>query len=464
MNNYLFRLKIPQKEHFIANIEKHPTPQPHTFALYKKTKQYMKRSILTSLLISVVQALSAQSLEDCQALAEQNYPLIKRYDLISQSTDYNLNNVSKNWLPQITAYAQASLQNKVTEWPDAFKSMLQQMGTDMEGLKKYKAQLGIDINQTLYDGGQTRLQKQVVQQEGEIKKAETESDIYKIRQQINELYFSALLIEDRLKLNDDLQKLLASNEKKVADLQKGGIASERDLNYIKAERLAANQQRTELESQKETISRLLALFCGQEISNFSLPNVSLSDDSAENNRPELRQIDAQIKLYDAQEDMLNAKIRPRISFFASGYFGYPGYNMFEDIMEHSWSVNGTFGARISWDIGQFYTRKNDKSLLSLNRQMAENQRETFLFSNNMEQEQVNANISRYKKLIQDDEQLISLRADIRKSTESQLDHGIIDINDLIKEINSENAAKLQLSTHQIEMAKEIADLKYITNK
>lgn len=57
----------------------------------------------------------------------------------------------------------------------------------------------------------------------------------------------------------------------------------------------------------------------------------------------------------------------------------------------------------------------------------------------------------------------SLRSAVRKAAESKLAHGIIDVNDLVREINNENAAKVQQSIHEIEMLKEIYDLKITLN-
>ena len=63
----------------------------------------------------------------------------------------------------------------------------------------------------------------------------------------------------------------------------------------------------------------------------------------------------------------------------------------------------------------------------------------------------------------DDEERISLRSRVRRAAESKLAHGIIDVNDLVKEINAENSARVQQSIHEIEMLKEIYDLKFTTN-
>ena len=133
------------------------------------------------------------------------------------------------------------------------------------------------------------------------------------------------------------------------------------------------------------------------------------------------------------------------------------------MLSHKFSWNGMIGARLTWSIGALYTRKNDKAKIQLQRDMAETNRDVFLFNNNLEQIQQNENIQRYKKLMADDEEIISLRSSIRKAAESKLSHGIIDVNDLVKEINNENAAKVQQTVHEIEMLKEIYDLKYTTN-
>ena len=55
--------------------------------------------------------------------------------------------------------------------------------------------------------------------------------------------------------------------------------------------------------------------------------------------------------------------------------------------------------------------------------------------------------------------MIELRSSVRKAAESKLAHGIIDVNDLVREINAENAARVQQSVHEIEMLREMENLK-----
>ena len=423
-----------------------------------------KRKIMLSL-VMLPTVILAQTLEECQQAAERNYPLIKQYGLIEKTTQLTVANIQKGWLPQVSASAQATYQSDVMSWPDQMKTMMTGMGIDMKGLTKDQYRVGIDVNQTLFDGGVISSQKAIARQQGKVQEAQTEVQLYNIRKRVNEMYFSLLMLDEQIVLNHDMQELLAGNERKLQAMMKSGTAAESDWQSVKAERLKVMQQATSLESQKRMLTMMLSTFCGIETNNIQKPLVKAENGElmSESHRPELRALDAQIGLLNAQEKALNAALMPKLGVFAQGYYGYPGLNMFEDMMSHKWSLNGIIGARLTWNIGALYTRKNDKAKLQLQRDLTESNREVFLFNNRMEQLQQSEEISRYKQLMNDDAEIISLRAAVRKAAESKLSHGIIDVNDLLREINQENAARVQQSMHEIEMLKEIYDNKFTTN-
>jgi outer membrane protein TolC len=365
----------------------------------------------------------------------------------------------------VSASAQATYQSDVTAWPGEMKTMMSGMGIDMKGLKKDQYRVGIDVQQTIYDGGVIGSQKRIAREQGRVQAAQNEANIYNVRKRVNEMYFGLLLIDEQMKLNDDLQTLLAGNEHKLESMTKRGTAAECDLQRVKAERLNAVQKATELVSQKQMLQRMLSTFCGIEIKNIQKPQVKAESGGLmyESRRPELKALDARISVLNAQEKALNAALMPKVGVFAQGFYGYPGLNMFEDMMRHKWSLNGIIGARVTWNIGALYTRKNDKAKLQLQRDMTENSREVFLFNNNLEQIQQQENIGRYKQLMTRDREIILLRQSVRKAAESKLAHGTIDVNELLSEINQENVACVQQSVHEIEMLKEIYDLKYTIN-
>lgn len=421
---------------------------------------------ITALFILMLFVLPAQgqtvTLDECQQLAEENYPLIKQYDLIRQTTDYTVSNIGKGWLPQISAMAQATYQSDVMTLPDVLQRMLGQQGLQAKGISKDQYRVGVDINQTVYDGGLISGQKDVARLEGEVQSAQTATDLYAVRKRINDLYFGILLLDEKIQLNKDLQTLLQSNLNKLNSMLAHGVAMKSDVNTVKAEKLKAEQQATELASSRKSMTDMLSVFIGREVANLGMPQ-DVVVNTQDNKRPELQLFDSQIKLADAQEKLLNARLLPRLSVFAQGYYGYPGYNQFEAMFNRTWKLNGIVGVRLSWNIGALYTRKNDRAKLSTRRGLVESARETFLFNNRLLEIQQSDGIAKYRQLIVDDKEIVSLRSDVRRAAESKLEHGIIDTNNLLQEITRENQSRIDLSTHTILMLKENYDLKYTTN-
>jgi len=422
----------------------------------------MKRFIaLMALMMPILS--EGQTLTECQQAAERNYPLIRQYDLIGKTTDLTVANIQKGWLPQVSAHAQATWQTDVTTFPESMQNLYQQAGINMKGLKKDQYRVGIDVKQTVFDGGAISSHKEITRRQGAVEEAQTDVAMYQVRQRVNEMYFGLLLLNEQIRLNGNLQKLLSGNERKLQAMYERGTAAESDYLSVKAERLNVAQQAIKLDVQRQTAKKMLSAFCGIEVTTVEKPAMPVAESQTAQQRPELEAINARLRLADAQEKALNSAMMPQLSVFAQGFYGYPGYNMFEDMMRRQWSWNGMVGARLTWNIGALYTHKNDKAKIQLQRNINETSRNVFIFNNNIEQIRQRENIECFRRLTAEDEEIISLRTKVRQAAESKLAHGITDVNDLLKEINAENNAQVDRAIHEIEMLKEMYDLKFTTN-
>ena len=422
-----------------------------------------KKLLLLSVLAVLFPAVRAQSLEECRQAAEHNYPIIRQYDLIARTTELTVRNIQKAWFPQISVTAQGSYQNKVTAWPENLQGLFAQMGLQLQGLSRDQYKVGIDVRQTLFDGGTIGSRREIARGEGAVQAAQTEVDLYKIGQRVHEMYFALLLLDEQLRLNADVNALLRSNEQQLAAMLKSGTASAGDFENVKAERLSAEQQQTELLSQRQTLQRLLSLFCGIPVDSIRRPPVP-NLPSGENKRPELRLFDRRLQLTDAQEKALDAQLLPQLGLFAQGYYGNPGLNLFEDMMKRRWSWNVIAGLKLTWNLSALYTHRNEKSKLRVQRELIENARQLFLFNNRLDETQQSENVRRFREIAQRDGEIIALRTAVRKAAESKLAHGIIDVNGLLREINKENAAKTQQAIHEIDMLKAMYDQKFSHNE
>ena len=184
----------------------------------------MKTRILIFALSFGCMTAQGQTLEECWQAAERNYPLIRQYGLIEKSTELTVANIQKGWLPQVSAQAQATYQSDITAWPNEMKAMMTGMDIDIKGLKKDQYRVGIDVQQTIYDGGIINSQKTIAREQGNVQLAQTEVNLYAVRRRVNEMFFSLLILEDQILLNHDLQNLLAGNERKLQAMVKNGTA------------------------------------------------------------------------------------------------------------------------------------------------------------------------------------------------------------------------------------------------
>ncbi|MCQ2239634.1 MAG: TolC family protein [Bacteroidaceae bacterium] len=410
------------------------------------------KKLLSALLLAFPVAVMAQSasIEQCQQWAQENYPLTQRYDIIRQTEGFTLNNIAKGWLPQIGVSAQGSYQSAVPEYPGVLSNMLSQMGTEMKGISPLQYKAAIDVQQTIYDGGAMDAQRGVAKASSIVQEAGADVQMYALRERVNDLCFAILLLDQRLKLNEELQRTISANHQRLAAMLEGGVAMQADVDAMSAELATARQQHTDIEAQRKAFAKVLSLFIGKDITEITVSPASLNQ-PAEVSRPELRLFDSQLSLTDAKDRALRASVLPRIGAFAQGYYGYLGMNMFRDMMQRTPTLNGIIGIKASWNLSALYTHKNDRAKLDLERQAIHNDRDVFLFNQQLQSSQEDSNIRRYRQLISEDDNICQLRHNVREAAEAKLEAGIIDVNALILEISRENQANINKAIHETEL-------------
>jgi len=426
-------------------------------------KRFISVVALTALGLSSVYA--QPDLEQCKEMARKHYPAIRQYDLISQSQDYNMSNVSKAWLPQVSLSAQATYQSDVARWPDQFESMLAAQGLDMPGLRQDQYKVQIDIQQTIWDGGKSKAEKTLTESETQQSLRAADVEMYALDNRIDNLYFGILLLQEQKRQVEDMIARLQNNLDYVNALVDNGVAMQADADAVEAQMLSSGQTLHQIKSSEESFRKMLELFIGDSLGTgtLSLPHTHQLM-IAESQRPELMLFDSQIKALEAKNQMLNVALTPKFALFAQGYYGYPGLNMFENMMSSRWSLNGIVGIRMNWNISSFYTDKTSRKQIRNSIDRVKMQKDIFSFNNRLQAEQDDAEIRRIKAVLADDDRIVRLRQNVREAAEARLQEGAIDMNDLLTKISDESAAMIARSTHEIELVKAIYDLKYTLNR
>ena len=419
-----------------------------------KTRIYL----FFAMLLIVVMGLKAQlvTLDECQTMARENYPAIARFSIIEQSKNYTLANANRAYLPQL------SLEGKATYQSDVITIPLDMPGLEIPVPDKDQYQIVAQANQIIWDGGKIAAKKEMIRAGAIAEEKQLETEIYALRERVNGLYFGILLMQEQLRLQVVLEDELQRNHNRVKSYVENGIANEADLSSVKIEQLKAKQQRIEMESAQQAYLQMLSTLVGAELNmdtEFAKPLISSVNSLVTINRPELELFSAQQATIDAQNTDLKSSIMPVIGAFAQGGYGKPGLNM----LQNEFDAFFLGGVKLSWNIGNLYTYKNNVKINELKKLSIDTQRNTFNYNLDMQISEQQNEIERYRKTMQDDEEIIRLQQQIKDASEAKVENGAMTVSDMLKEVTALDMAKQAKLLHEVQHLNSIYKLKNTTN-
>ena len=424
--------------------------------------------ILTLIVLSLcvnLHGLADVTLEYCLERAEENYPIIKKFDLVENTTKLNLSEINRGWLPSLGLSAQGSMQNIVPAFPDILSNMLAQNGFQLKGISKLQHKIAAEFNQTIWDGGSSKASREIERASLEESKAALNVELYAIRSHVENLFFAILLIQEQLKQTESTITLLSANLQRLESMVKNGIATQSDADMVEAQYLILKQNVASARSSMEGYRDALSVYIGEGLGDNELrcPDAVMPKYS-ESARPELTLFDKRIAQNIARGKALDTTVMPRLGFFTQAYYGYPGYNYFESMSNRNNSLNVIAGIKVSWLTDGLYTKKLKHKRLSLNTEMINVDKERFLFNSRLQSIQEEKEINAIRDIMKEDTRIVELRSNVRRSAESQLQNGIIDATALLSKINDENQARLNAAYHKIQLAQNIHKLKNTLNQ
>lgn len=396
------------------------------------------------------------TIEECYESARENYPTISKIGLIAKTRDYDLQNASKKFLPQITFSGQATYQSQTVSFADAVGSI---PGMSLPSISKDQYKIQGDISQLLYDGSNTKHQKELTKASSELQEQNLEASLYTIKQRINNIYFSILLMEAQLKQNELNKANLQTQIQKTEASLVNGTAFRSNLDELKAEIENLDIASTEYRSNRASYLQMLSLFIGRELSEATHLEQPVAEySSAAIRRPELKAFDLQKSVYDVQQKQLNSDYLPQVNAFFQGAYGRPTLNILENKFG-PWYITGL---RLTWSLGGLYSLSNKKHTLALNKQAVEADREAFLLNARLDLVQQDEQVKKYMELLLRDQQVIMLRTSVARAAEAQLANGVITIHEYIQKVNAENLARQTKILHEIQLLQAKYNQKFIT--
>ena len=417
-----------------------------------------RKLLFLGMLFLLIVGVKAQTvtLNECQDMARDNYPAISRFSIIEQSKNYTLANANKAYLPQLSLEAKATYQSDVITIP------LDMPGLEIPVPDKDQYQVVAQASQIIWDGGKIAAKKGIIKAGAVAEEKQLETELYALKERVNGLYFGILLMQEQLKLQTTLEEELQRNHQRVTSYMENGVANQADLSAVKIEMLKAGQQRIQMESAQKGYLQMLSILTGSELSNeteFVKPSVANNNSLVTIKRPELDLFLAQQATIDAQTNDLKSGIMPVIGAFAQGGYGKPGLNM----LQNEFDAFFLGGIKLSWNFGNLYTLKNSVKTNELKKLSIDTQRGTFIHNLNMQISQQQNEIDKYRKTMQDDEEIIQLQQEIKNAADAKVENGAMTVSDMLKELTALEMAKQTKVLHEIQHINSIYTLKNTTN-
>jgi outer membrane protein TolC len=424
----------------------------------------MKRIILI-LFVSAIAGINGAkaqkvlTLRECYDKAMISNPVAGEKEAYSSVYELNDKNLSKTWLPTVDANGSFLYNSSVVDLRYLFESLPIPGLADAAPLMPHdQYKLTLDINQVIYDGGAIKNAKNLEKVNLSINQKQTDTDLYKLRGQINTTYFNLLLLEKQKELVNSFLDLI---NKQIISLQSAydnGTITRADIDVMTSEKIKLEQQLTGNEILRSSMLKILSSLTGEEIDSSTQLAIPVSSDeiTQELSRPELEMFDLKKEQLDAGLKALQSQRLPKAIGFASLGYGNPaGSDFFRDQFDTYYVL----GASIKWNIFDWNETKNEKQAISFQRSIIENRKIDLVDNLNRMLQAKNAEIVNLKNMLESDTVLIDIRKRITASAESQYKNGNITATELLNEMNSERQSMINYELHKINLA--MAKIEYL---
>ncbi len=405
----------------------------------------MKKLILIPLLFIFFNFFAQEelTLAKCYQLVNTNYPLAKKNQLLDKKNELDIDVIKKNQLPVVDLSAKASYQSEVTSVPEFNPNI----SIPSPNKNQYKADLF--INQLIYNGGKIAMEVAAKKDELNTQQKQLEVSLYQLKKQVNQLYFSILLMQEKRAILGAKKTKLAAKLIEIKSAIKYGAALASSDNVLEAELLKITQLIVDVEENKKSLIYTLSQLIGQEISSATLLQTPKINTTLNNKltRPELALFELQKQQIMSSEQLLSKKNGPKLFGFIDGGIGNPGLNFLDNTLQPYYLV----GLKFNWNILDWNATKKQRMALLVNKDIIDNQQEVFKFNIRIKLNQQQSEIDKISAFIKSDITIVDLRKKILKTADAQLKNGVITSSAYITELTNLYEAENNLKTHQIQL-------------
>jgi outer membrane protein TolC len=423
--------------------------------------EFYRLCILVSLVLLISMRLSAQktiTLEQCYEAAERISPLAGEKETYGAIAGLNDENLAKGWLPSLDLNGSILYNSSVIDLGSSLGSLpIPGIENAIKPLPHDQYRITLDINQVLYDGGSVRSARRLEKAELAVNEKQTESDLYRLRSQVNNWYFNIHLLDRQKELLENYLALIEQRLRSVTSAIENGAMLKSEGDVLRSELISLSQQLAENEIRRSSLLSALSQLTGLDLNEndeLVLPETSISN--AEIERPEIRLLDLKKEQLTATEELISSKRMPKaFGFTTLGYGNPPGNNFFMDEFDTYYII----GAGIKWNIFDWNKAHNEKQVLNLRKDLIDIRKKDFTENLQRQLHLKKAEITNLEKMLESDRELVELRKRITAAAESQHQNGIITATEYLNILNSEKQAVINSGIHRVNL--ELARTEYL---
>jgi outer membrane protein TolC len=391
-----------------------------------------------------------------QQSAVERDPRTRQFAIQSSATELRLRNAAAERLPKLTLRGDVARQSEVATFPIAAPG-----GARPPSPPKDRYQTILDVGQLVYDGGVIERRQRLERARLAETEAVLRTELFALRNEVNEAFFGALLLQERIGQLAQLVLDLEARHAFVSGRVEGGAALRSQAAELEVELLRARQQREDAAAEQRTALSVLASLTGRAITNvdvLTLPALPAVDaiDAQLRARPEYERFTRTRDRLQREAEVRTAQRRPRVSATGQVGYGRPGYDLFTRDLHGFWLA----GVRVDWDVWDWRISQREREVIALQQEIVHTEEAAFSERIHRSTREEVEDMRRLQAAIPTDERIVELRTGIEREARHRLEEGVMTAADYVDARTDVFEARVALTARRIELARSRA--RYLT--
>lgn len=409
------------------------------------------------MMATITMAAVLLTLPELHDAARQADPRLRQLQLEAEQSELRLRNLAVERRPSFAVEAQAQYQTDAVELPFRPPS-----GGPAPTPPKDTYDASVRLEQTILD---PTLRARVEAERARLSEAQAriETALFGLRQEVNEAFFAAALLQEREAqigtTITDLEVRLRGAQIRISE----GVALPSEADTIEAALLARRQDLLQLRGQRRGALARLSELTGRSVAiddTLSIPNLESAVAAARGRlddirqRPEHRQFARARERLDAQKELVRAQEEPRLSAYGRLGYGKPGLNFLSD----EFDAYGLGGLRLQWRPWNWGVSAREVRQLELQQESIAADEAAFTRSLRRAVQNDLAAIEQLDEVLALDERIIALRQSIERETQVRYEERVVTAAELVDKNTDVLEARLLRAAHRLDLAQARARL------